>query len=246
MPKFIYDDTIEEEILATDNVKVTEETVEKLQNFLKEFNIDLSIRLLNTLVRVQNPTTYLFNYAQLTGKDVLSLSEKCNSDEYEQLEAALLLHKTSKRVNKRFKLYFGSAGTGKTTQALDETENIIVCHENITPKELVFEFNFKDGNPTFEKSAFCKAMENGEKVVLDEINLLPFETIRFLQGVLDNKTTVTVGDEIIQIKDGFEVIGTMNEEILGVENYLPEPLIDRAFEIKQFILTPKNLFSMAI
>lgn len=244
MPRFIYDDAVEEEIL-TDKVKLTEESIEKLQNFLKEFNIDLSIRLLNTLVRVQNPTTYLYNYAQLTGKDTLSLSEKCKSDEYKQLETAITLHTTDKQINKRFKLYFGSAGTGKTTKALDETENIIVCHENITPKELIFEFEFKDGNPTFAKSAFCKAMENGEKVILDEINLLPFETIRFLQGVLDNKTTVTVGDEIIQIKDGFEVIGTMNEEILGVENYLPEPLIDRTFEIKQFILTPENLFNMA-
>lgn len=220
--------------------------VKRLQDFLKEFNINLSIRLFNTLVNIDTPAEHLLNYALLTGRDYIDLSDKTNSKEWKIMESEIKSIKTDKKINTRFDLYFGSAGTGKTTQAIKEAGQVVVMNENITPKELVFDFTFENGQPKFVKNAFARAMEEGKPIVLDEINLAPFETIRFLQGVLDNKEEVIVSDTLIKIKDGFKVIGTMNEEVLGMESFLPEPLVDRACVLKKFVLTPERLAELAV
>lgn len=219
---------------------------ERLTNFLREFNIDLSIRLLNTLVRVQEPALHLINVALITGRDHRALATKCESAEWKMIEEELKKVETEVKINKRFILFFGAPGTGKTTRAIHMVPEVVVMHENITPKELLFDFDFVEGKPVFKKNALALAMEKGTGIVLDEINLAPFETIRFLQGILDNKETLTVGNITFQIKDGFHVIGTMNEEVLNMEHYLPEPLIDRAMEVKKFILTPEMLAKIAI
>lgn len=226
--------------------QITEDVVQLLDNFLKEFSIPLSIRLLNTMANVKKPAEYLINYAMLTGRDYITLSDKIGSLEYKEIEAALNKIETKKKINQRLSIYFGNAGTGKTTTAIKEAKgDVVVMNESITPKELMFDFTFEDGKPSFTKSAFCKAMENGTTIVLDEINLAPFETLRFLQGVLDNKEEVTISGETIKIKKGFSVIGTMNETVLGTDYYLPEPLIDRCFEIKKFELSHKKLAQLA-
>lgn len=222
-------------------------TVVKLKDFLREFNLDLSPRLLNSLVRVEEPSEYLLNYALLTGRNHLDLNMRMESREWQIIEKALKETTTDKQINNRFILYFGSAGTGKTTKAQTLAKKTMIMHENITSKELLYSFDFdENGHPTFKKTALAKAMENGEPIVLDEINLAPLETLHFLQGILDNKEEVVVDKEVIKIKDGFKVIGTMNEEILGVEYYLPEPLIDRTEVLKKFVLTPQEILNFAV
>ena len=246
MPKFIVVDRSDDAEIKEEKHSLSNSCIEDLSNFLLEFNMNLSIRLLNTLVRVEDPEQYLINYALLTGRDHMELAQKCQSFEFKKINAAIKNTNTDKEINKRFILYFGHAGTGKTTKAMSEAKTIVVMNENVTPKELLLDFSFEDGQPSFKKSALALAMEKGEKIVLDEINLAPFETIRFLQGILDNKEEVTVGHETFKIKEGFQIIGTMNEEVLGMESYLPEPLIDRAKEIVQFKLTTKRLKELAL
>ena len=88
-------------------------------------------------------------------------------------------------------------------------------------------------------------MEEGQSIVLDEINLLPFDSIRFLQEILDGKTSFIYKGNTINIKDGFKIIGTMNLNLGGQTYPLPEPLVDRAEDIKEFILSDKSLADMA-
>ena len=111
------------------------------------------------------------------------------------------------------------------------------------PSDLMEDFNFKDGKAEFNPSALCRAMTEGKTIVLDEINLLPFESLRFLQSILDNKSEIVYKGHVIEIKDGFQIIGTMNLHVNGCVYALPEPLIDRASELRKFTLTAKDLLS---
>lgn len=246
MVKIIYKNRENKEIQSNDTIDFTK-TATELVNFLKEFNMTVSVRLLNTLVRHEAPATYLLAYAQLSNKDYSELALKMESTEWKNIEHGLKQQTTEKVVNNRFKVYYGHAGTGKTTKAVAESDgSVVVMNENVTPKELVYDFTFENGQPVFVKSAFARAMEEGTTIVLDELNLAPFETIRFLQGVLDNKEQVTIGDTTFDIHPGFNVIGTMNHEVLGMDMFLPEPLVDRASDLVYFDLQPAQLVSLAI
>ena len=111
------------------------------------------------------------------------------------------------------------------------------------PADLLQDFDFSEGQPTFKRSALREAMEEGLPIVLDEINLLPFDSLRFLQGILDGKKSFIYKGQIVNIADGFKVIGTMNLQVNGMTYGLPEPLVDRCEEMRQFKLTAKDLLS---
>ena len=88
-----------------------------------------------------------------------------------------------------------------------------------------------------------ECMEKGLPLTLDEMNLLPFETVRFLQGILDGKKEFIFKGQKIQIKEGFTIIGTMNLVINGMAFGLPEPLVDRCSDIKKFTLKAEDLMA---
>lgn len=77
-------------------------------------------------------------------------------------------------------------------------------------------------------------MEKGLPVIMDEINLLPWECRQALQSVTDGGDEVTISGEKIKIAPGFKVIATMNLIINGDTVPLPEPIIDRAGKIEKF------------
>ena len=145
-------------------------------------------------------------------------------------------------INTRFKVYFGPAGTGKTTIAQEESENrCIVCNSSMLPSDLMEDFIFKDGNPDFNPSLLWDCMEQGKTIVLDEINLLPFDSLRFLQGIVDGKTEFYYKNRPVHIHDGFQIIGTMNLSLGGMTYGLPEPLVDRCSDAKEFALSAEQL-----
>jgi MoxR-like ATPase len=145
-------------------------------------------------------------------------------------------------VNTRLKVYFGPAGTGKTTEAQRESDNrCIVCNSSMLPSDLMEDFIFKDGNPDFNPSLLWNCMEQGQTIVLDEINLLPFDSLRFLQGIVDGKTEFYYKNRPVHIHEGFQIIGTMNLSLGGMVYGLPEPLVDRCADAKQYELTAEQL-----
>lgn len=217
-------------------------------NFFSEFSFEPNFRFVNTFVRkcvdnVAEATQYVASYFELTDNAyAVEIVDKMKSYEYEKLVNYLKCADVTKKINTRFKLYYGSQGTGKTTIAMEETDNsVMVCHSAMLPSDLMEDFKFDDGKATFKPSALQLAMVNGTKIVLDEINLLPFESLRFLQSLLDGKEQFEYKGETIVIKDGFQIIGTMNLIVNGATYALPEPLVDRCEDIVKFKLTAKML-----
>lgn len=102
------------------------------------------------------------------------------------------------------------------------------------PNDLLQTFEFENGQPTFKPSELALAIENGGTICLDEINLLPQASLRFLQGILDNSKTFVYGGKTYNVNDNFNIIGTMNLVVNGVYEPLPQPLVDRASDIKHF------------
>lgn len=217
-------------------------------NFFKEFDFTPNFRFMNTLLHADNKAKYITNYFKLTDNSYTdSVISKLTSYEATELLTDLSSLTSTDSINKRFKLYYGAQGTGKTTEAMKEADNnVMVCHSAMLPSDLMEDFKFNDGKAAFTPSILCKAMTEGHKIVLDEINLLPFESLRFLQSLLDNKSQIIYKGQVIEIKDGFEIIGTMNLKVNGMTYALPEPLVDRAFELKEFVLSAEQLASALV
>ena len=216
-------------------------------NFFKEFNFAPSFRFVNTLARkgIDEAKQYVLDYFYLMDSPYAEeVSHKIDSPEFNGILENFFVREVTQAINKRFKVYYGAQGTGKTTQALEETANrCIVCNASMMPADLMEDFTFDDGKAVFHPSALAKAMEAGEPITLDEINLLPFDSLRFLQGIFDGKSEFLYKGNTIHIADGFKVIGTMNLAINGAVYGLPAPLVDRCEDIENFELNADCLMN---
>ena len=236
------------------NEEILKRGISNLIKFFKDFEFEPNFRFVNTLAHKlaeskEVAISYVTNYFKLTDSQYKNeINSKCGSKEFEGILNDIALYPTpEKKVNTRLKIYYGSAGTGKTTLAMNETSNrCVVCNASMLPSDLMEDFAFDEGNPSFHHSALRYCIENGLPIVLDEINLLPFESLRFLQGILDGKSEFNYKDNIIKIREGFSVIGTMNLSLGGMVYGLPEPLVDRCMDIKEFKLTAENLMGSIV
>ena len=252
-PEQVLDET-QIELQKQQKISRLNDSIQKLIDFFSEFSFEPNFRFVNTFSRMcqyqtnEQAVNYVNNYFALTDNSyAVSINEKMKSAEFSEILDTFRAVPTNKVINKRFKLYYGSQGTGKTTEAMKEANNnVMVCHSAMLPSDLMEDFKFDNGKAAFAPSALCKAMTNGDIIVLDEINLLPFESLRFLQSILDGKTQFDYKGQTINIKDGFKIIGTMNLQVNGCTYALPEPLVDRAEELKKFTLTADKLMSAII
>lgn len=234
-----------ESTLSCSVEQMNEHTISNLINFFSEFNFEPNFRFLNTLCHYEDKVGYITRYFKLVNSPYTNaVIDKMTSPEFKSILKGLNNFAPKAWVNTRFKLYYGSQGTGKTTIALEETENrCMVCHNAMLPSDLMEDFKFDDGKAGFHPSALYKAMEEGQSITLDEINLLPFESLRFLQSILDGKKEFIYKGTTVHIKDGFQIIGTMNLVVNGFTYGLPEPLVDRCSETREFKLSAKDLLS---
>lgn len=220
-----------------------------LIEFFKEFTFSPNFRFVNTLARrcFYNSTKagveYVTNYFKLVDNPATNACiDKMKSAEFKDIVETFAQIEPKKEVNTRFKLYYGTQGTGKTVQAMDEADdNVMLCHSAMLPQDLMEDFEFVNGQATFKPSALQIAMVEGKTILLDEINLLPYESLRFLQSLLDGKQQFEWKGGTICIADDFQIIGTMNLQVNGMIYALPEPLVDRASELKEFVLTSDQL-----
>lgn len=242
---------VEEKVLS-DEEKIIKGLTDII-NFFSEFEFEPNYRFINTLgLKLQNSkksaTEYIKSYFELTDNQYKNeVKAKLDSREFSDILSNISINKPTNTINKRFKVYYGSAGTGKTTLAQKESENrCIVCNASMLPADLMEDFVFIDGKPSFKPSVLWNCMTEGKAIVLDEINLLPFDSLRFLQGILDGKTEFDYKGHKVAIADGFEIIGTMNLAIGGMIYGLPEPLIDRCADMRKFVLNADMLKSALI
>ena len=228
--------------------KKIKNTLKKFIDFFSEFSFEPNYRFVNTFSycnTISEAIEYTTRYFELSDSPYTnSIIEKMKSPEFNEIALELVNITPPTKINTRFKLYYGSAGTGKTTAAMKEADgNCMVCHSAMLPSDLMEDFKFEEGKAAFQPSALYKAITEGKKIVLDEINLLPFESLRFLQSILDGKREFNYKGINVQIKDGFQIIGTMNLNVNGSVYSLPEPLVDRAEQIKKYTLTADNLLN---
>ena len=223
--------------------------LQRLMDFFKEFEFEPNFRFVNTLAwmltkkKKSCATDYIASYFELIDSPYKNeVSAKIKSKEFKAILADMSKVAPTKTVNERFKLYYGSQGTGKTTIGQTESDGrCVVCNASMLPADLMEDFVFDSGKPTFKPSSLWDCMENGKAIVLDEINLLPFDSLRFLQGILDGKKEFNYKGHVVHINEGFMVIGTMNLSVNGMVYGLPEPLVDRCMEMKKFSLDAKAL-----
>lgn len=228
-------------------VKYTE-ALGNMMKFFTEFQFEPNFRFVNTFAlnlskSKKSAVEYISNYFELIDSPYAKeVKEKVKSAEFKQIMNDLDGAIPSHPINKRFKLYYGSQGTGKTTIAMGETDNrCMVCNSSMLPSDLMEDFVFIDGKATFKPSALWRCMVEGKPIVLDELNLLPFDSLRFLQTILDGKVEFLYKGNRIEIADGFCVIGTMNLTVNGMTYGLPEPLVDRCAEARKFSLSASDL-----
>ena len=235
-----------------DEKEVVTNALGRMIDFFKEFAFAPNFRFINSVGIALSKSkvaaiSYIANYFKLIdspyAKEVIS---KMNSAEFKGILNDLALIPPTHSINSRCKLYYGEAGTGKTTQAQKETPLCIPCNNSMLPSDLMEDFTFINGQPSFKPSKLWECMEQGKAIVLDEINLLPFDSLRFLQGILDGKSEIIYKGNVITIAEGFQVIGTMNLVVNGTVFNLPEPLVDRCYEIREFTLSAKQLLSALI
>jgi len=243
-PAFASNDVKSTKVFDLEALKVA---VGKLIDFFTEFDFEPNFRFINTLSRncdsKRTATKYIHNYfALIDSPHANEIDEKMKSVEFDAIYNGLSAQTTEKTINNRLKIYYGAQGTGKTTKACDEADNrCIVCNNSMLPADLMQDFDFDDGKAAFKSSALYDAIVNGKTIVLDEINLLPFESLRFLQGIVDGKSSFIYKNEEVKIADGFKIIGTMNLFVNGMAYALPSPLVDRCESIEEFKLTANDL-----
>lgn len=231
------------------------DAVDKLNKFLSEFSYfrdGVSMRLVNTFARAKTPkakSEVLEFYATVSAmEDKPELVEKMKSPEFSAVCAAFSsLGVSPKSINKRFAVFYGSPGGGKTYAAVEACKEMngdgecetVPCSAGMDAADMLYSYRieFDTGKKGYVPTGLLNAMLAGRGVVLDEINLLPMDARMFLQNILDNKSKVSVMGTEIPIRDGFFVFGTMNVETGAGTQPLPLPLVDRAAVVKEFKAT---------
>lgn len=220
--------------------------VDKLNRFLSEFSYfrnGVSMRLINTFAIAADKAAALRSYCEVSQMEDLSdLIEKMKSPEFKNVCDAFKPF-NPKPVNRRFAVFYGAPGGGKTYAAKKAGEainggkvDIVPCSPSMDAADTLYAYrlDYKTGKRGYIPTALLTAMVSGRAVVLDEVNLLPMEARMFLQNILDNKDKVHVMGQELPIADGFFVIGTMNLETGLGSTPLPLPLVDRACVVREF------------
>lgn len=227
-------------VLTKAEIKARKDLSVKLENFVQDFGYEIDPRMKDTLL-YQAPAdmeNYIKNCAKLIGIDDSLInfgSEKFKSPEWDEMKDSLVkINHRHEKINKKLSIYFGPAGTGKTTTALKENPGAVkaIANANDKPSEL-----FTTYNPTtnrYEKTELSKAMEQGKAYILDEGNLLPVQCWQRLQGVLDNSNEITDRGIVIKINPNFKMVTTMNLITNCGKRPLPNPIVSRAAVIREF------------
>ena len=194
-------------------IEFMENTTQRYMDFCKDLEFEPSIRNVNTFAYkckdgLNDAKDYFIQRLKLCCGEYEMAMAKVKSDEFEKIVNNFAQFRLNgKKINSRLIIYEGIPGGGKTTKALKEAKgNCIICNSSMLPSDLIEDFKLTDGKGNLIPSPLRQAMENGEKILLDEINTLTLDCCRFLQGLTDNKECFKYKDEEIIINEGFQII----------------------------------------
>jgi hypothetical protein len=147
----------------------------------------------------------------------------------------------------------GLSGNGKTMMVEQAAANAKreFIRVQISPEtdqdDLIGGFRLVNGDTVFEKGPVVKAMELGAILLIDEIDR-GSNKIMCLQGVLEGKPIVIKKTgELIEPKQGFNVIATANTKGQGSESgkFSAATIIDEAF-LERFTITIEQPFAPVV
>ena len=119
----------------------------------------------------------------------------------------------SPNTKERLFIIMGETGVGKSFIVEQRYPNIIqyASNKGLDPYSLCYYLADKDGTGLKPyETPFLQAIRKGEHVFLDEGNELPQDTLMFIQGLTDEKRTVVIGDELVEIGKGFKILMSLN------------------------------------
>ena len=143
----------------------------------------------------------------------------------------------------------GLSGNGKTFMVEQACAKVgkefirVQINPETDEDDLLGGFRLIDGETVFSKGPVLKAMENGAILLLDEIDRAT-NKIMCLQGILEGKPVlVKKTGEIVEPKQGFNVIATANTKGQGSEDgrFTAASIIDEAF-LERFTISVDQQF----
>ena len=143
----------------------------------------------------------------------------------------------------------GLSGNGKTFMVEQARAKVgkefirVQINPETDEDDLLGGFRLIDGETVFAKGPVLKAMENGAILLLDEIDRAT-NKIMCLQGILEGKPVlVKKTGEIVEPKQGFNVIATANTKGQGSEDgrFTAASIIDEAF-LERFTISVDQQF----
>jgi MoxR-like ATPase len=133
-------------------------------------------------------------------------------------------------------LLVGNHGTGKSygiRQAADKADkklSRIIITQETTPEDLIFNYELKDGETKKTKRELLKAVEKGEWIVLEEINMASPAVLTMLNGLLetdpDSRYLRYLNKEVKPHKD-FRLFATSNPTSYSGANRMNDALLSR-------------------
>jgi len=133
-------------------------------------------------------------------------------------------------------MLIGPPGTGKskTSLLLTGTEYRMTMTEGMGVEDAIGMYQLIEGETVWCDGPIVRAMREGKRIVIDEIDHHPTEISSGLYGWLDDSPHATLPTgEIVYAKEGFGVIATTNSNVTA----LPEAVLDR-FEAIMPAITP--------
>lgn len=133
-------------------------------------------------------------------------------------------------------LLVGQHGTGKSyaikeaADAADKKLTRIIVTQETTPEDLVFNYELKDGETKLIKRELLHAVEKGEWIVLEEINMASPAVLTMLNGLLetdpDSRYLRYLKKEVKPHKD-FRLFATSNPSSYSGTNQMNDALLSR-------------------
>lgn len=158
-------------------------------------------------------------------KDLIELINKANNEEIYIHDIVIKRNKVdglkqffdafdSPETKERLFVLMGETGVGKSYIIEQRYPNLVqyACNRALDVFSLCYYTDDKERNGALAQyeTPFLKALKSGGQVFLDEMNELPHETLMFLQGITDEKKSVVIGDEHIQIAPTFRILAALN------------------------------------
>ena len=124
-------------------------SLKEFRNFFKEFEYEPDPRTLNTIAHIEGAegkAKFILASAKVEGRDeeiVASMASKMTSAEFKAMADRQDAIAKGDAINKRLVIYFGSAGTGKTTKAMADnpTAEVIIGSASQDPDDLFSRFD---------------------------------------------------------------------------------------------------------